>query len=120
VRLDLDQDARVQASREVQATAYRFVVEGLTSVRRHAGPAAPVTVSVVEAPDGTLSVVVRNEVDAGAGSLDGRLPHRGGTGLAALEERVSAVGGHLEAGPDDSGGWRLAARLPTTNQEGAS
>lgn len=120
VRLDLEPAARAQASRAVQATAYRVVVEGLTNVRRHASPDSPVTVSVGAAPDGTLSVEVRNELDNGGGPLDGRLRTRGGTGLATLEERVSAVGGHLDAGPDGSGGWRLTAHLPTSNQEGAS
>jgi hypothetical protein len=29
-----------------------------------------------------------------------------------LRERVSALGGHLNAGPAGAGTWRLAARIP--------
>ena len=33
-------------------------------------------------------------------------------GLAGLRERVTLVGGNLEAGPTPAGGWRVAAWLP--------
>jgi signal transduction histidine kinase len=29
-----------------------------------------------------------------------------------MRERAAAVGGSVEAGPRDEGGWRVAARLP--------
>jgi hypothetical protein len=35
-----------------------------------------------------------------------------GLGLAAMRERVEALGGMLDAGPCADGGWRLEARLP--------
>jgi two-component system, NarL family, sensor histidine kinase DesK len=36
----------------------------------------------------------------------------GGSGLSGLEERIAAVGGHLEAGPGAEEGYRLAVVLP--------
>jgi signal transduction histidine kinase len=38
--------------------------------------------------------------------------HGTGNGLRGLRERVGASGGRLDAGPRDSGGWRVAARIP--------
>ncbi|MDQ1018557.1 glucose-6-phosphate-specific signal transduction histidine kinase [Streptomyces afghaniensis] len=35
-----------------------------------------------------------------------------GFGLVGLRERVTALGGHLHAGPAGAGSWRLAARIP--------
>jgi hypothetical protein len=35
-----------------------------------------------------------------------------GFGLVGLRERVTALGGHLHAGPGGAGSWRLAARIP--------
>jgi two-component system sensor histidine kinase DesK len=36
----------------------------------------------------------------------------GGHGLAGLRERVTGVGGTLDAGPLAAGGYRLAVRVP--------
>jgi two-component system sensor histidine kinase DesK len=41
--------------------------------------------------------------------------HAPGHGLAGLRERVTAVGGHLAAGPEPSGRFTVEARLPATN-----
>lgn len=120
VLLEVDDRAATRASREVQATTYRVVVEGLTNVRRHAGPDGPVTISIRGAPDGGLSVLVLNAVGSNPRSPDWRLPTRGGTGLVTLEERVLAVGGRLEAGRDGTGRWRLEATLPLVNQRSVS
>jgi signal transduction histidine kinase len=110
VRVDLDDDLPTRVPRPLQATAYRVVIEGLTNVRRHADPECPVTVSLGATADGSLSVAVLNEVGAAPSDRHRRTP--GGTGLTALRERVTAVGGHLEAGPDGAGHWRLRATLP--------
>lgn len=116
VRIELDDGVRAGVSRETQATAYRVVVEGLTNIRRHAAPRSPVTVSVSSAPDGALSIVVLNDADATKSRSDSRGRAHGGTGLTALRERVAAVGGRLEAGPDGAGRWRLRATLPDSDK----
>ena len=35
-----------------------------------------------------------------------------GLGLVGMRERVSALGGQLQAGPRDGGGFRVRAELP--------
>lgn len=110
VRIEVDEDAQSVVAQQLQATAYRVVVEGLTNVRRHAPAGCPVSVSVRREP-GELAIEVLNEIDT-ASAPDRR--RRGGTGLTMLTERVAAVGGRLDAGPD-GGRWRLRAVLPTTS-----
>ncbi len=89
--------------------AYRVVQEALTNARRHA---APCTVTVTLG--GSADVLTVEVADDGAGpSTRGLSPH-GGHGIAGMRERVEAVGGTLEAGPDDAAGWRVRAVIPTT------
>lgn len=117
VRVEFDDELDTRVPRHVQATAYRVVVEGLTNVRRHAAPGSPVRVSLGGTADGALSVAVLNDVGAASSDRHRRAP--GGTGLTALRERVSAVGGRLEAGPDGAGRWRLHATLPNPGEGGS-
>ncbi len=96
--------------REVQAAAYRVVQEALTNVRRHGADAGEVTVELRYA-GGTLTVVVRDDgTTAGAGAI----AHGSGFGLTGLDERVTALGGRLRAGPRPGRGWELVAELPAT------
>jgi signal transduction histidine kinase len=87
--------------------AYRVVQEGITNALKHA-PGAAIRVEV-RARDQQLSVAVEN----GACSVDPEPFARmgGNFGLTGLDERVGSVGGRLEAGPTDTGGWRLTASL---------
>ena len=41
-------------------------------------------------------------------SLSGDVPG----GVLPVSERIAALGGKLDAGPAQSGGWRIHARLP--------
>ncbi|MFJ4187046.1 sensor histidine kinase [Kitasatospora sp. NPDC089509] len=90
---------------------HRVVQEALTNARKHAH-AAPVTVRVGYG-DPATTVEVRN--GPGLASSNG-LGGGGGYGLVGLGERVGALGGHLDAGPDGTGGFRLSARLPAPNR----
>ncbi|MDT0565933.1 histidine kinase [Streptomyces sp. DSM 3412] len=96
---------------EVQAAAFRVVQEALTNVRRHAADATEVTVDLRHGRDG-LEVVVR---DDGRGAA--RLPDAargGGFGLVGLTERVTALGGRIQARPRADGpGWEVVAVLPS-------
>jgi signal transduction histidine kinase len=49
---------------------------------------------------------------AGAGNGNGTRPPGPGLGLVGMRERVSALGGELQAGPQDDGGFRVRAELP--------
>ncbi len=89
----------------------RVLVEALTNVRRHAGPDAPVTVQVTASEDAprTLQMSVRN------GPGTGGIGTGSGTGLSSLRERVSHLGGTIEAGPERDG-WTVRTCLPLTTK----
>ncbi len=89
----------------VDLAAYRIVQESLTNVLRHAGPTAA-TVSIRYEP-GQLVVEVIDRGRARPGATVNT-----GHGLTGMRERVEAVGGTLEAGPQTTGGFRVLARLP--------
>jgi signal transduction histidine kinase len=90
---------------DVDQAAYRIVQEALTNVSRHAG-LARASVCLQYTPH-ALTVEV---ADDGAGN--GARPPGPGLGLLGMRERVSALGGRLDAGPQDGGGFRVRAELP--------
>ncbi|NRQ33809.1 histidine kinase [Nonomuraea sp. NN258] len=89
-----------------ERTAYRVVQEALTNVHKHAGD-AETDVHVRYRP-AELEILVRNQSTTAA---DGDLPGSG-WGLVGLRERVELVGGRLEAGPRDEGGFQVRAEIP--------
>jgi signal transduction histidine kinase len=98
-------------SPEVDAVAYVVVQESLTNVLRHADATrAEVTLR----HDGaTLEVVVTDNgrvTDDGA-TNDGPTA-ASGMGIPGMRARVVALGGSLDAGPADGGGFRVRAELP--------
>jgi signal transduction histidine kinase len=90
----------------VGTAAYHVVIEALTNIRRHAPAASTATVTVRERADG-LELIVVNDRSAAKPARD-----NGGTGLAGLRERVTALGGTLDAGPHGDG-WQVTCHLPT-------
>ncbi|WNV85790.1 histidine kinase [Umezawaea sp. Da 62-37] len=88
--------------------AYAVVLEALTNVRRHV-PGVPDVVVAVTPVDGPAVEV--SVTDGGSGAAPGATRATGGSGLAAVRERVEAAGGVLEAGPRGAG-WRVAAVFP--------
>ncbi|MGW7516203.1 sensor histidine kinase [Streptomyces sp. NPDC054796] len=105
---------------ELTTTVHRVVREALTNVRKHATDARRVTVDVrvrAEAPDRLAVSVTDDGDDSGDGGDGGsgagaRSGVGSGFGLIGLRERVEAVGGRLDAGPQPGGGWEVAAELP--------
>ncbi|MFJ4527283.1 sensor histidine kinase [Streptomyces nigrescens] len=107
-----DLDARPA---QVRRAVHRVVRESLTNVHRYAAE-AHVTVAVRHT-DQRVAVRVRNGVPptrpaavTGLGS---------GRGLTGLMERVTLLGGSLEAGRTSGGGFAVAAEIPTTPGPGA-
>ena len=92
----------------VDLSAYRIVQEALTNALKHAGPASA-RVSLRYTADG-LELDVS---DDGAGSEE---KNGVGYGLEGIRERVSVVGGELEAGPRTEGGFAVRARLPYASE----
>jgi signal transduction histidine kinase len=91
---------------EVRLVANRVVQEALTNVLKHANATA-VTVTVRHDP-GRLDVEVTDDGAGGHGLGSSTGP---GEGLADLRERVTALGGTLDAGPVERG-FRVHAALP--------
>jgi signal transduction histidine kinase len=101
--------AKRQLPPEVDQAAYRIVQEALTNVSRHAGHACA-SVHLDYTPE-TLSVQVVDDGQGTVTSADSR-PAALGLGLVGMRERVSALGGRLQAGPRDGGGFLVRAELP--------
>jgi signal transduction histidine kinase len=76
-------------------------------VLRHA-PSASARVSVRRQGD----VVVVEVTDDGAGDRATTVTPGSGNGVRGMQERASALGGDLVAGPRDGGGWQVRATLP--------
>ncbi len=90
----------------VELSAYRIVQEALTNTLKHAGQAhAEVTVRYF---GDRLELVV---ADDGGGSVEA-LRSNSGHGLVGMRERVAMLGGSLQAGPRESGGFLVCATLP--------
>ena len=97
----------VRVAPELQDGAYRVVQEGLTNAMKHAA-GSDILVRL-----GLRARALEVEVwDHGAATPSPLAASGAGRGLAGMRERVEALGGVLEVGPVDAGGWRLRARLP--------
>jgi two-component system sensor histidine kinase DesK len=93
----------------VDAALGWVVREATTNVLRHSG-ARSVTVGLTE--DGITAELTVTDDGVGTGNgatVPGRAP---GAGLAGLRERVAVLGGGLDAGPVDGGGYRVRASVP--------
>ncbi|OLR93796.1 two-component sensor histidine kinase [Actinokineospora bangkokensis] len=93
----------------VARTAHRVVQEALTNARKHSpGSRVKITLryqnqDVRVRVTNTAPTAEPDPVLSGSGS---------GAGLTGLRHRIEVIGGKLEAGPTDSGGFRLDAILP--------
>ncbi|MET0426325.1 MAG: histidine kinase [Actinoplanes sp.] len=91
--------------------AYRIVQEAVTNALKHAHA------SVVDVRIRYLARELEIDVaDDGRGSTAAKLAG-GGMGLRGMRERVAVHGGTIEAGPRATGGFRVRARLPLSEQE---
>lgn len=102
----------------VELCGYRVVQESLTNIGRHA-PGARATVKLDYLAD-SLLIRVRDD-GSGTGTTMSRAASdvfgcSGGFGLIGMRERVTALGGSLEAGPHPDGGFLVAARLPVPDE----
>lgn len=106
VTLDV-QGAPVALPPGLDRSAYRIVQEALTNVLKHAGRVS--TRVTVRFAARELRVDV---VDDGGGSPARINGDGGGHGLVGMRERVNLYDGELHAGPRESGGFEVSARLP--------
>jgi signal transduction histidine kinase len=93
-----------ELSPAVELSAYRIVQEALTNSLRHGG-ARHATVSLRFDDDALGLEVLDDGTVAANGNGTGR-------GLIGMRERAAILGGYVEAGPRDGGGFRVAATIP--------
>ncbi|MFH8485803.1 sensor histidine kinase [Streptomyces longisporoflavus] len=96
----------VGAPPAVGAAAYRIVQEALTNAVRHGGPGLTIRVGIRE-EGAALRVNVTDD-----GRAVAEPSHTPGFGLVGMRERARSVGGTLEAGPREGGGFGVSAVLP--------
>ncbi|MEU0393057.1 histidine kinase [Streptomyces sp. NPDC006208] len=106
-------DDGVTPAAAVDLAAYRIIQEALTNVQKHAGPDAKAEVSVVRVGASLEITVLDNGAGTGSPEAAG-----GGHGLLGMRERVTALGGRVNAGPRYGGGWRVQAILPIKTRTG--
>ena len=92
---------------------FRVAQQAISNALQHA-PGSPITVELRRAED-SLKLSVLN----GSARRPSTDPGGGGTGLTVMRERADAVGGALQAGPEEGGGWRVRLVLPLAREEDA-
>src|SRR5437660_11738197 len=101
--IDVEVDHAIVPS-AVGGAAFRIIQEALTNVLRHA-EASSASVRV-RARSNALDIEISDDGQAnGAGVTPGH-------GLRGMAERAAALGGRVDAGPRDEGGWQVHAVLP--------
>lgn len=105
-----------------ELSIYRVIQESLTNCSRYAGADAEVEVRLrygrsdleVEISDSKPTSSAAASVSSEARpEAERRSTSEGlGLGIVGMRERMSALGGSLEAGPKSRGGWLVRARIP--------
>lgn len=110
----------------VDVASYRIVQEALTNTMKHAGPGVRAQVvvtydgsglSISASDNGTGSPAVGANASSGVGGAGGESKSTAGNGLKGMRERVTLLGGDLEAGPAPGGGFLVRAHLPVNSGE---
>ena len=100
-------------SQRADSAVFRVAQQAISNALQHA-PGAPITVEVRR-----LETALELSVLNGPARRLPTDPGGGGTGLTVMRERADAVGGALQAGPVEGGGWRVRLVLPLAREEDA-
>ncbi|QGW23793.1 histidine kinase-, DNA gyrase B-, and HSP90-like ATPase family protein [Dietzia sp. DQ12-45-1b] len=98
----------------VDVSVFRVAQQAVTNARQHAR-GTDVTIRVIHEVDGVVLEVHNGPARTPA---EPERATRGGAGLAVMRERADLVGGTLEAGATDDGGWRVWLRVPLATDDG--
>ncbi|MFD4525686.1 sensor histidine kinase [Streptomyces sp. NPDC058470] len=104
------QGAAPKLSPGTDLAAFRIVQEALTNVVRHSGSRHARV--LVERAESALRLRIDDDGPATGADAGGS-----GNGLAGMRERAAALGGTIEAGPREHGGFRVMAVLPLKAKE---
>ena len=108
------QPQRLDRSRAI--TAYRVLQEALTNVRKHAAPASHVLIEEQWLTDGLNLTIDDYPLDLATTISDSQTqmeqPKHSGFGLLGMQERLTSLGGNLQAGPKPDGGYHLQVWIP--------
>jgi len=88
------------------ASLYRVAQESITNARRHARHPTCIHVRLFGDSDTVLLTVSDDGARVSASS------HAPGYGLTGMAERVTLLGGHVQAGPRSDQGWVVEAVIP--------
>ena len=100
-------------SQRADTAVFRVAQQAISNALQHA-PGSPITVELRRAEDSLKLSVLNGSARRPSTDLGG-----GGTGLTVMRERADAVGGALQAGPVEGGGWRVRLVLPLDREEDA-
>jgi signal transduction histidine kinase len=110
--LHADVDVQVDGAElpsAVGGAAFRIVQEALTNVLRHAD-ASSAHVRLRASPE-ALDIEITDDGRTESGGADAG-GSDAGLGVRGMSERASALGGRVNVGPLEGGGWRVHAVLP--------
>jgi signal transduction histidine kinase len=109
--LTLDLETSIpQLTPAIQVAFYRVAQEALTNIRKHTQ--ASKVLLRLRYEDERLEMLIR---DNGQALLTSETKKKeGGFGLIGLSERVKLLGGDVEYGPTDEGGYRVIVHVPVT------
>lgn len=112
VRVELTVDpAALTLPAAVQGAVHRVVQEALTNAARYARGADRVRIELIQTRTHAMVTVHDSGANDDAAGV-GWATSSGGYGIVGMRERVRALGGSLDAGPDPGGGWTVRARVP--------
>jgi two-component system, NarL family, sensor histidine kinase DesK len=109
ISVEVDHQAGDLADDLDEALAWS-IREGVTNVIRHSNARSSTLRTRRE--EGVVRLEIVNDGGGRPAWSSDEAAETGGSGLPGLEERIAAVGGHLEAGPRADDGYRLAVVVP--------